>query len=243
VAPPPAIIDAGRGPAYANGVNDLKLDAGTVVTGLPIFPLPHIAFFPNTLLPLHVFEPRYMAMLDDVWEGDRLLGIVQLRQGWEEAYHAAPGVHSVLGIGRVLHRSEAPEHRANILVRGLCRARILSEEVGDLPYRSVTVEVLDSDCSDTLETAHRLATVRHLFSGLLAGLDGIHTAGAEALFSPDADPSVVVDAIASALPIEAEAKQDLLAELDVPRRADHLSEILIDLASAGWTPSDFSPPS
>ncbi len=229
-------------PAYANGVETVTLEPGTLLESLPIFPLPTVAFFPNTLLPLHVFEPRYLAMLEDVWNGDRLLGIVQLREGWEETYFGAPGVHPFLGIGHVMHRTEATGDRLNILVRGLSRARIVREVPNEFSYRSVTADVVDSDASDPIETAHRLATVRHLFSRLLAGLDGVDVAGAEALFAPDADPSVVVDAIASALPIEADVKQDLLAELDVPRRADRLAGLLVQLAA---TPPDagFSVPS
>lgn len=220
----------------------MSLAPGTVLESLPIFPLPHVAFFPNTLLPLHIFEPRYLAMLEDVWGGDRLLGIVQLREGWEEGYFGAPGVHPILGIGHVLHRAEAPGERLNILVRGVSRARILAEEPSGDSFRRVRAEVVDSDASATAETAHRLATVRHLFSRLLAGIDGVDLTGAEALFAPDADPSVVVDAIASALPIEGDAKQDLLAELDVPRRADRLADLLVQLSTTSPGPG-FSLPS
>ncbi len=204
---------------------------GARIDGLPIFPLPHIAFFPNTLLPLHVFEPRYMAMLDDVWDGDRLLGIVQLRPGWEDAYYGAPDVHPVLGVGRIVHRSDAPKGRANILVRGLSRAIIVDEARTKLMYRTVTAQMLGSDTSDDFATARRIATIRHLFAQLLQGIDGVDMDGAGALFAPEADPSVVVDAIAAALPIDPDAKQDLLAELDVPRRADRLADLLVDLAT------------
>ena len=50
---------------------------------LPIFPLPNVVLFPAALLPLHIFEPRYRAMVADALEGDRQIGMVMLRPGWE----------------------------------------------------------------------------------------------------------------------------------------------------------------
>jgi Lon protease-like protein len=224
-------------------VDEIRLKPGTLLQELPIFPLPHVAFFPNTLLPLHVFEPRYMAMIHDVCDGDRLLGIVQLLPGWEETYYGTPSIHPVLGIGEIVHRAEVPGDRANILVRGITRARIVAEGAGCDLYRTVTVEILDSDRTDSAQTAHRLATVRYLFSRLLSEVDGVDVEGAEALFAPDADPSVVVDAIASALPIKADAKQTLLAELNVPRRADRLADLLVNMGGEQPPASAFSVPS
>jgi Lon protease-like protein len=62
---------------------------------LPIFPLPDVTFFPNTLLPLHVFEARYRAMVMDVLARDRQLAVVKLAPGFEAAYAGKPAVHPV----------------------------------------------------------------------------------------------------------------------------------------------------
>ena len=59
---------------------------------LPLFPLPNVVLFPNVFLPLHIFEPRYRAMVADALKGDRLIGMVLLRPGWESDYEGRPPV-------------------------------------------------------------------------------------------------------------------------------------------------------
>ena len=68
---------------------------------LPIFPLPNLVFFPNTRLPLHVFEPRYRQMITDAMETDKRFGIVLLRPGWEIDYFGAPAVHGCGTLGTI----------------------------------------------------------------------------------------------------------------------------------------------
>ena len=62
---------------------------------VPIFPLPNVVLFPSALLPLHIFEPRYRAMVVDALEGERLIGMVMLQPGWEADYDRAPRVYRV----------------------------------------------------------------------------------------------------------------------------------------------------
>ncbi|MBV9497422.1 MAG: LON peptidase substrate-binding domain-containing protein, partial [Acidobacteria bacterium] len=61
---------------------------------LPLFPLPNLVFFPNTRLPLHIFEPRYREMIADALDSDQRFGIVLLRPGWQDDYYGAPAVHT-----------------------------------------------------------------------------------------------------------------------------------------------------
>ena len=60
---------------------------------LPLFPLPNLVFFPQTRLPLHIFEPRYRQMVADAVASDQRFGIVLLRPGWETDYFGAPAIH------------------------------------------------------------------------------------------------------------------------------------------------------
>src|SRR5688500_19214927 len=85
---------------------------------LPIFPLPDVTFFPHTLMPLHVFEARYRAMVMDALERDRRLAIVRLRPGYEGAYAGKPAVHAVAGVGEIISFERLATGRYNILVRG-----------------------------------------------------------------------------------------------------------------------------
>ena len=69
---------------------------------LPIFPLPDLAFFPHTMLPLHIFEARYRAMITDCLSRDKRLAVVGLKPGYETGYEGRPAVHEITGIGRIV---------------------------------------------------------------------------------------------------------------------------------------------
>ena len=60
---------------------------------IPIFPLPNAVLFPNVFLPLHIFEPRYREMVADALQGDRIIGMVLLRPGWEADYDGRPAIY------------------------------------------------------------------------------------------------------------------------------------------------------
>ncbi len=105
---------------------------------LPLFPLPNIVFFPHTRLPLHVFEPRYRQMVQDVLESDQRFGIVLLRPGWESEYFGAPEVFECGTLGTIEQAVALENGRYNIVVRGDARFKIL-DEVSRLPYRTARV--------------------------------------------------------------------------------------------------------
>ena len=62
---------------------------------LPLFPLPSVVLFPGVFLPLHIFEPRYREMVADALQADRLIGMVLLREGWNDDYEGRPPVYDV----------------------------------------------------------------------------------------------------------------------------------------------------
>jgi uncharacterized protein len=94
---------------------------------IPLFPLPNVVLFPGALLPLHIFEPRYRAMVADALDNDRLIGIVMLRPGWDPDYEGAPPVYPIGCGGFITHAEQLPDGRYNIMLRGLEKFRILSE--------------------------------------------------------------------------------------------------------------------
>ena len=109
---------------------------------LPIFALPEVVLLPGTLLPLHIFEPRYRAMVADALEGDRTIGMSLVKPGAEEE-GADPEVFAVGGAGEIVESERLDDGRYNILLSGTFRFRILSE-LGTAPYRRADVERLDS---------------------------------------------------------------------------------------------------
>src|SRR3954453_1383354 len=105
---------------------------------LPLFPLPNLVFFPETRLPLHVFEPRYRQLVSDVVSADKRFGIVLLRPGWEADYFGKPAIHLTGTIGEIEHVVSLDDGKFNIMVRGQGRFRVVGESARE-PYRTARV--------------------------------------------------------------------------------------------------------
>ncbi len=109
---------------------------------LPIFPLPNVVFFPHTVLPLHIFEPRYKQMVADALEGNRQIGMALLRPGWASSQDESPEVFNTGGLGLITQYEHLEEGRYNILLSGRHRYRIM-EFRQESPYRVARVRLLD----------------------------------------------------------------------------------------------------
>src|SRR5215203_6967938 len=121
---------------------------------IPIFPLPNVVLFPNVFLPLHIFEPRYREMVADALDGDRLIGMVLLRPGWEGDYEGRPPVFPVGCAGVITHAERLADGRFNIVLRGMEKFRITREE-GDKLYRLAHVESVPEPPAERLRDAMR----------------------------------------------------------------------------------------
>ena len=113
------------------------------LASLPLFPLPGVVFLPSTLLPLHVFEPRYRKLVRDCIGTHGVLAVPLLREGWQSDYEGRPPVHEVMGAGRIVRHQELPDGRYNLLVLGLGRVRLLEEPPTDEPYRIGRAEIIE----------------------------------------------------------------------------------------------------
>ncbi|MEO6324365.1 MAG: LON peptidase substrate-binding domain-containing protein [Thermoanaerobaculia bacterium] len=108
---------------------------------LPIFPLPDLVFFPETTLPLQIFEPRYRAMLEDAMEGDRTIGIQTLSApGAVTDVIGDPAVLAVGCAGEIVEHEPQDDGRSHIVLTGLYRYRIVSEVASGRPYRIARVD-------------------------------------------------------------------------------------------------------
>src|SRR5438876_645259 len=106
---------------------------------LPLFPLPNVVLFPNVFLPLHIFEPRYRAMVADALASDRMIGMVLLKPGWEAEYEGRPPIYPIGCSGVITHVERLKDGRYNLVLRGVERFRILQEDDGR-SYRRATVD-------------------------------------------------------------------------------------------------------
>jgi Lon protease-like protein len=180
---------------------------------IPLFPLPNVVLFPNVLLPLHVFEPRYRAMVGDALTGDRLIGMVLLRPGYEADYEGRPPVFEVGCAGVITHAEQLSDGRYNIVLRGLERFRITGEET-DRTYRVARVEHLP----DMLVEGDRpdLRRYRHRIEALLAA--ATERAGSGPRFPPAVADEDLINALAQHLDLEPLERQALLERDDVLER-------------------------
>ena len=108
---------------------------------IPLFPLPSTVFYPNTSLPLHIFEPRYRNMVEEALNGKGEIGIILLKPGWESDYQGTPEIMATGCVGKIERHLKLPEGKYNILLSGLYRFRILNEIEGKI-YRQAEVAFL-----------------------------------------------------------------------------------------------------
>ena len=106
---------------------------------VPVFPLPTVVLFPKALLPLKVFEPRYLAMVQDVLDSYGFIAMGLLKPGWEADYFGSPDVFPVVGVGRILEYRTEQDGTYRIVLWGERRAEI-REWVTGRPYRAARVE-------------------------------------------------------------------------------------------------------
>jgi uncharacterized protein len=184
---------------------------------LPIFPLPDLTFFPHTVLPLHVFEPRYRAMIHDCLARDRRLAVVGLKPGYEDTYEGKPAVHAVAGAGEIVQCERLATGRYNILLKGDSRVRIERELPADTLYRMTEATPLADVGEDGPDVPGLMKEIKARCGLVLKAVDRASARVEEAIGSAAA-PGVLADQVASALVPSPALRQRLLEELDVERR-------------------------
>jgi Lon protease-like protein len=198
---------------------------------IPIFPLPDVVFFPETVLPLHVFEPRYRRMIGDCLSGDRRLAVAMLRPGWERDYQGRPPVHDVAGVGEIIQAEKLADGRYNVLLDGRARIRIEEEVRRDLPYRVGRARVLADVFPEAGRAAlgERMLTLRAAYGKLLEALGQGHADVVGRLTVAGARPGAVIDRIVSAAVPDAAVRQRILETADVSHRLETATAALVDL--------------
>jgi Lon protease-like protein len=142
-------------------------ETGILPPTIPIFPLDDVVLFPNISRPLHIFEPRYRAMVADALEGDRIIGMVLLRPGYETDYEGRPPVYPIGCAGVITDAEQLPDGRYAIVLRGLVKFRISSEDQSRV-YRLARVEAMPEVLSDEERAA--LSEQRQRLEALLVSL-------------------------------------------------------------------------
>lgn len=202
---------------------------------VPVFPLPNLVLFPRAVQFLHLFEQRYRKMFSDLLEretDERLIAIAHLCPGYQEKYHTnLAAIDPILCVALVVQHEQLNDGRYNLMVRGLCRARMV-KQLSDGPYRQAMLKGL-SESDPVAEPTEHLRLIRNLRQALhepafqcLPSVDFCQN-----LFRSDLSLGDLNDLLAFyLLPADvAEFKQLLLNELDVAERTRMLLRELRNL--------------
>jgi len=188
---------------------------------IPIFPLPNVVLFPNVFLPLHIFEPRYREMVADALTGDRIIGMVLLRPGWDRNYEGRPPVYPIGCAGLITHAERLHDGRYNIVLQGLEKFRILDED-DTRAYRIARIDSIPEAPNGEHRAEIRDAR-RRLESLLVPQPEGRGIDPKVPATMPDED---LVNALAQYLELEPVEKQALLERDGLLARCRSLIELL-----------------
>jgi Lon protease-like protein len=188
---------------------------------IPIFPLPNVVLFPNVFLPLHIFEPRYRAMVADSLAGDRIIGMTLLQPGFEGDYHGNPAVYPIGCAGVITHAERLPDGRSNVVLRGIEKFRIVAED-RSRTYRVATNEALPETTSENDRT--QLRQQRQRLETLL--IAAIERGGADPRFPPAIADDDLVNALAQYLGLSPVERQALLEREGILARCHGLIDLL-----------------
>jgi Lon protease-like protein len=200
-----------------------------------LFPLPGLVFFPHTVQPLHIFEPRYRQMTADALASDRLIALVLLQPDWEKNYDDKPAIQPVACLGRIIADQRLPDGRYNLLLRGLARIQIHDELPTDLLFRQANVTVLQDTVSDDIDE------LMHLRTALADLMLPRFTTGpareqVQAMFQGEIPLGQLCDVLTFALPLPPETKQLLLETTSVVARVQHLMTSFADAVAKAPKP-------
>jgi len=190
-----------------------------------VFPLPDVVFFPRTVLPLHVFEKRYRAMVKDALAADSRLAVALLQPGWQVGYEGSPAFYDVATIGRIDGLETTHDGRYHFRLVGEARVR-LGEVVREKPYRLVRYEPFPERAIHEGEVdiqrakldllASHGCLVRELASGEMSGV-----------VLDDAIPfEAAVNGACAGLPAEPHVRQRLLEMDDLVERYGSAAALL-----------------
>ena len=190
---------------------------------IPIFPLPQVVFFPKTYLPLHIFEPRYRQMVADAATVGNCIGMALLKEGWEENYYGHPPVYELGCVGRVINVEYLADGRSNLVLQGLCRYKILGEDLDLTPYRQARIALAVETDSASLTSTFR-ADLSAILRDLLSPRQNEQEWAQ--VFAADVSDEVLVNTLSAMVDFSPLEKQLLLEADTVFQRARRLSDLL-----------------
>ena len=200
-----------------------------------VFPLPNLVMFPHVMQALHIYEPRYRALLEEAIEDDRLIALGVLAPGWEQHYEGRPTLRSTACLCRVATHQRTPEGTYNVLLLGVRRLRLIRELPPKKLFRVVESEILDDEIPTAVPPATAAALQKQLLAAFKQAMPRIPDAyeQLDQLLGSQITLGMLADIVAYTLDIDLDAKVRLLAENDVVLRTRLLLEAIAGRGPGG----------
>ncbi len=212
---------------------------------IAIFPLQQVVLFPGVRTSLHLFEPRYRQMAEQVLDGDRRIAMVTVKPECLHEMEGDPEVFDIGCAGIITQAERLPDGRHNIVLQGSHRVRILAEPEraeGQL-YRTARVERLE----DRYEAgdAQHVVLLRARVIELVGEMVNESESGKLRSVSPEmfekVDDATLVNALANGLPFGPREKQSLLEANAISERFERLADVLSFLQAERSCPTTQNP--
>lgn len=194
----------------------VRLTGRRMATRISIFPLADAVLFPELQLPLHIFEPRYRAMVSDALARDRRIGMIQPQRAEE----GAP-LYTVGCLGKIGEVEALDDGRFNIVLEGEARFRVLRELAVTTPFRQVEAELLAEDPAEVLSPIERALFEREARFFAEAQGYGVDWDSVARL-----DDLSLINGVSQIAPFDAAAKQALLEADGIAARCDLLVQLM-----------------
>lgn len=189
----------------------------TLPDEVPAMTLPNTAFFPQALMPLHIFEPRYRQMLRDALASNRLFAVAGLDLDQISGPEHFEPPHRIASVGIIRACQKNDNGTSNLLLQGLCRVEIV-KIVRDEPYRWIQIRAISSEAGASADENQALRRELSRLLNLKLKLAARGAGEMTAFLKTVEDPEAFVDIAAFSLCEDTMLKQKLLETLDVHRR-------------------------
>jgi len=191
---------------------------------IPIFPLSNFIIFPNTTVPLNIFEPRYIQMINDCMKGNRLIGMVQPKKSGDLK---KPNLYQVGCVGKITSFNDTEDGRYLIVVNGICRYNIVEELINNKLYREckISFDNYIDDLDENLKEEIKFSEVKMMFNDLKV----LFKKQGYLINWKDIEKQnihQIINTLAMASPFSLEEKQILLETDNLVERNKKLIEIL-----------------
>ena len=199
---------------------------------IPVFPLSNFIIFPKTTVPLNIFEPRYIQMIDDSMKSNRYIGMIQPKKTGDLK---KPDLHKIGCVGKITSFNETEDGRYLIVLNGICRYENISEINSDKLYREceVNFEKFSNDLIEKKEQV-KFSDLKQIFNDLKKLFE---QQGYQINWKDLEKQSVeqTINTLSMASPFTLEEKQILLETKDLIDRKKKLEEILVTYTNFSFT--------